>query len=333
MGSFQYAPGWRRLEAGSCSTAQSPRRPITPEVVSIKPISSEGKCCSATDLVLFNDRWICAFREGSAYVSPDGVVRVYESLDGDLWEAVGTIRLFGYDLRDPKLCVIPTGQLTLSFGAAKREGKNTLELLTHVSFSPDGHEWSEPVAIAEPFHWIWSPCWDDTACYGIGFSVASKASYISLFRSEDGKTFLPLVGTLYADGSPTESAMQIESQGDAVCLTRRGGDRPAALGVASSPFTDWKWKTLNVNVAGPDIAQLPDGRYIVAGRLGDGEKRTALCWLDVEKANLTEFLSLPSGGTNGYPGLVLRDNDLWVSYFSSHEEKTRVYVARVRLYK
>jgi hypothetical protein len=310
-------------------------RPITPELVSVRPVSSEGKCCSATDLVFFNDRWICVFREGSAYVSPDGVVRVYESLDGKLWKRVGVVRLFGYDLRDPKICVTPTDQLMLSFGAAKRAGGKLLELATNVSLSPDGKKWSDPVVIGQPRHWISQLCWDSTTCYGAGYFPDSKRQYVSLYRSKDGKKFVPLVGTLYADGSPSESALYFELGGNALCIIRRGGNHPvsAVLGLASRPFTDWTWKTLNKNVAGPDVARLPDGRYIVAGRLTDGNKRTALCWLDVAKAKLTEFLPLPSGGVNGYPGMVFHDNELWVSYFSSHEDKTSVYVAKVRLYE
>lgn len=309
-------------------------RMTSPEVVSVKPISLNGKCCDATDLVFFNGRWICAFREGSAYTSPDGFVRVIESLDGDQWKPAGVVRLVGYDLRGPKFCVTPKSQLMLSFAATKRQGTKTVECLTHVSLSTDGREWSAPVAIGEPLHWIYDLCWDRADCYGAGYFVSDpKAGYVRLFCSKNAKKLMPLVGTLYSDGSPTESAMQIESQGNAVCLIRRGGDHPAALGLAKRPFTEWTWKALNMNVAGPDIAQLPDGRYIVAGRLDDGRKRTALCWLDIEKAHLTEFLSLPSGGTNGYPGMALHGNDLWVSYFSSHEQKTRAYVARVRLFE
>ena len=32
-----------------------------------------------------------------------------------------------------------------------------------------------------------------------------------------------------------------------------------------------------------------------------------------------------------YPGLVWHEGQLWVSYYSSHEGKTSIYLARVRL--
>jgi hypothetical protein len=76
--------------------------------------------------------------------------------------------------------------------------------------------------------------------------------------------------------------------------------------------------------------RLSDGRLVAAVRLYDGGARTSLCW--VERAGkLTEFLKLPSGGDTSYAGLVARDGLLWVSYYSSHEGKTSIYLAKVRL--
>ena len=41
------------------------------------------------------------------------------------------------------------------------------------------------------------------------------------------------------------------------------------------------------------------------------------------------FLELPSGGDTSYPGLVWYDGILWVSYYSSHEGKTSIYLAKL----
>ena len=56
-------------------------------------------------------------------------------------------------------------------------------------------------------------------------------------------------------------------------------------------------------------------------------------WVDVRSGSLEEFLKLPSGGDTSYPGLVVHERLLWVSYYSSHEGKTSIYLARVRLPK
>jgi hypothetical protein len=40
---------------------------------------------------------------------------------------------------------------------------------------------------------------------------------------------------------------------------------------------------------------------------------------------------LPSGGDTSYAGLVWHDGVLWVSYYSSHEGKSAVYLAKVNV--
>ena len=42
-------------------------------------------------------------------------------------------------------------------------------------------------------------------------------------------------------------------------------------------------------------------------------------------------LTLPSGGDTSYPGFVWHENTLWMLYYSSHEEKTAIYLAKIRL--
>ena len=79
------------------------------------------------------------------------------------------------------------------------------------------------------------------------------------------------------------------------------------------------------------MIRLPDGRFVAAVRMHDGAVRTSLAWIDPNTGKLTEFLKLPSGGDTSYAGLVLHDGLLWVSYYSSHEGKTSIYLAKVKL--
>ena len=79
------------------------------------------------------------------------------------------------------------------------------------------------------------------------------------------------------------------------------------------------------------MIRLSDGRFVAGVRLYDGKARTSLCWIDVEDGRLDEFLALPSGGDTSYPGMVLHDGVLWVSYYSSHEGKTSIYLAKVKM--
>jgi hypothetical protein len=74
---------------------------------------------------------------------------------------------------------------------------------------------------------------------------------------------------------------------------------------------------------------LPDGRILAGVRLYDGGARTSLCAIDIERGQLTELLALPSDGDTSYPGLVYHRGLVWMSYYSSHEGRTSIYLAKL----
>ncbi len=57
--------------------------------------------------------------------------------------------------------------------------------------------------------------------------------------------------------------------------------------------------------------------------------KTVLARMDRDRYE--PVLTLPSGGDTSYPGLVWHDDQLWMSYYSSHEGKTSIYLARIRI--
>ena len=103
------------------------------------------------------------------------------------------------------------------------------------------------------------------------------------------------------------------------------------LGIARPPYTDWTWRDLGVRIGGPNMIRIPDGRFVAVVRMYDAPVRTSLCWLDPDKGTMSESLRLPSGGDTSYAGLVWHDELLWISYYSSHEDKTSIYLAKVKI--
>ncbi len=78
------------------------------------------------------------------------------------------------------------------------------------------------------------------------------------------------------------------------------------------------------------MIQLPDGSVLGAACIyEDGWLETSLFSIDEENSVLLEELTLPSGGENGYPDMVIHDGQLWVSYYSRHDGKASIYIARV----
>ncbi len=299
------------------------------ELIEVRKIWDQAPHNAFTDLIRYRGRWYCAFREGSGHVSPDGALRVLVSGDGARWESAALIRIPGRDLRDPKLAETPDGRLMLStYSVVREEPQTPAESL--VWFSRDGRRWGRPERIGDPNLWLWRISWHK----GVAYSVGYNREVTRLYASRDGRRFETLVPTLYEIEYPNEATIRFLPDGVALCLLRRDGEQAssALLGTARPPYRDWSWKDLGVRVGGPNFIRLPDGRLVAAVRLYDGGvRRTSLCLLDAEAGRLEEFLRLPSGGDTSYAGMVYHDGLLWVSYYSTHEGKTSIYLAKVRL--
>lgn len=300
------------------------------EILSVKKIWDEAPHNAFTDLIRWKGRWYCVFREGKAHVSPDGALRVLTSRDGETWTSAARITHPTADLRDAKITVAPGDRLMLS-GAGALHQPAPFKHQSYVWYSKNGTDWSEPIIIGDPDMWLWRTTWDRGTAYSVGYATAGR-QITRLYRSKDGERFDPLVYELFTRDYPNEHSLLFLKDGTAYCLLRRDkGSATGQLGVSRPPYTEWTWKDLGKRIGGPQMIRLPDGRVVAAVRLYDGKVRTSLCWLDLEKASLTEFLALPSGGDTSYPGLVWHDNRLSVSYYSSHEGKTSIYLAKVRL--
>jgi hypothetical protein len=283
-----------------------------------------------TDLIRRNDEFLCVFREGAGHVSPDGKIRVLASKDGRNWTSAALIAQNDRDLRDPKIAIAPNGSLMIYAAAADRPKTR----VTHQSvacFSKDGRSWSPLVDVAEKNIWLWRLAFRNNVGYGVGYDTAGE-TFVRLYKTDDGQKFEPVVDKLFAEESPNESGLVFEPDGTLLCLLRRDG-RPGngLLGSAKPPYTNWEWKDVGAKIGGPQMIRLDDGRLIAGVRLYDGGARTSIVQIDRTTGRLTELLKLPSGGDTSYPGLVLHDGQLWVSYYSSHEGKTSIYLARVQV--
>ena len=298
------------------------------ELVDVRKIWDAAPHNAFTDLIRYRGRWYCAFREGAGHVSPDGALRILESRDGKGWESASLVTSPVADLRDPKLCIAPGNRLMLTTAGALHQPASASHQ-SYVWFSQDGRGWGETAPIGDPNVWLWRVVWRDGTAYGVGYSVTDDR-FARLYRSADGKRFEPLVERLHDGGYPNESATVFRKDATALCLLRRDRDSATALlGRARPPYRDWEWQDLGVRVGGPQMIET-GGRLIAATRLHN-PVRTAVSLVDPEAGALTELVTLPSGGDTSYPGMVMHDGLLWVSYYSTHEGKTSIYLARVTL--
>ena len=301
------------------------------ELVSVQRIWDEAPHNAFTDLIRHNDEWICVFREGKSHVSDDGALRVITSPDGETWTSAALLTMEGVDLRDAKIAVTPEGELMLG-GAVRRHDTEPHGFQSLVWFSKDGRTWSEAIEVGDPEVWLWRTTWHKGMAYNFGYSTLSSERFMTLYTSKDGRQFDKLVPRISIDDTYlNETQMAFLPDDTALCLLRRDPDT-GMLGSARPPYTEWEWEDLGVRMGGPAMLRLPDGRLVACVRRPDIDPvYTGLGWIDADAATYTEFLKLPSGGDTSYAGLVWHDDLLWVSYYSSHEATTSIYLAKVRV--
>ena len=312
------------------------------KLVDVRMIWDRAEHNAFTDLVQFNDRWFCVCRESSGHTANDGALRVIVSDDGERWESAGLITSPDSDLRDAKITVTPDEKLMLC-GVESLHDKSKHSHQSLSWFSNDGSQWSDKHAIADVDYWLWRVTWHKGTAYGMAYSVGAGEggkSEIRLYSSTDGMQFDCLVDRVLDVGYPNESSI-IFSGDTAYCLLRRDGQplhsdpKSALLGVSEPPYTEWEWKDLGIRLGGPILLEAPNGRLVAAVRIHESEdwhpSHTSVCWIDPDTGTFKESLRLPSGGDTSYAGLSLDNGLLWISYYSTHEAKTSVYLAKVDL--
>lgn len=296
-----------------------------------------------TDLIRYDGRFLCAFREGAGHVpehtGEDGVVRLLVSDDGRRWESLAVLAAPAVDLRDPKLSTMPDGRLLIVMGGSRYEDGTCVGRVPHVAFgraTAQGIVLGPPIevevdaSIRGPRDWIWSLRWQDDWGYAFLYQPVEPGWTLHLVRTHDGLRYEP-VARLDLDGRPSETALGFEPDGRMVAVVRRDAlDRLGRVGTSAPPYADWTWNTLPVRVGGPALLRLPDGGWLLGTREYGAEDRyrTVLGRVTPEGAFETQ-VTLQSEGDTSYPGLVLDGDDVLVSYYSSHDERTAIYAARV----
>ncbi len=92
---------------------------------------------------------------------------------------------------------------------------------------------------------------------------------------------------------------------------------------------EWHWNSLGFRLGGPNCILLPDQSMILGTRVYPEERyQTALFEVDTSGYSQA-LLTFPSGGDTSYPGMIWYNDTLWVSYYSGHERKTAIYLAKI----
>lgn len=296
-----------------------------------------------TDLIRFNDMFYCAFRVGTGHIpgkktgEGDGEIRIIASKDGKHWGSVAHLVKDTIDLRDAKLSVTPDGRIMVLMGGSIYIDGEWTARIPQVSFSDkQGRNFSDPGPIVvDPAakhskDWLWRVTWQGDTGYGVVYVDRGNEPWLlSLVKTKDGIHY-DLVHRFDRPNKPNEATVRFMKNGDMKIFLRCESGN-GELGSASSPYTQWTWTDLGMRVGGPEMIVLPNEKLLFGHRVY-GPVATALSVQDTT-GKLRTIATFPSGGDTSYPGFVLDDGKLWMSYYSSHEGKTSIYLATVPLEK
>lgn len=315
------------------------------ELLVVRKIWDQGEHNAFTDLIRWRGRWWCSFRESAAHVGGDGAIRVLESADGTAWTSAAYVTEKDIDLRDPKLSITPDDRLMINCGGSVYLGTKQLQSRqSRVLFSKDGRAWTTPARVLHEGEWLWRVTWREGIAYGAAYGNGVKQAgdapadewSLKLYASRDGLQW-ERVAPLEVTGRPNETTLRFLTNGDMVAMVRReAGNQKGMFGISAPPYRQWTWSETGHRFGGPNFIRAADGgSWIVCTRDHTTPPRgaakgvtTVVARLDAG-GQLQPLATLPSGGDCSYAGLAWHEGQLWVSYYSSHEGKSAIYLAKL----
>ncbi len=308
-----------------------------PQLRSVKKIWDHAEHNALTDLIYYNHHWYCTFRESNQHVfGTNGVIRILVSQDGERWHSHSVVEESGIDLRDPKLSITPDERLMLLVGGTQYRKEKAIARQPRVCFLSSEDEWSSLQTICQPFDWLWRVTWHKGVAWGVSYIPGKEKWRVILYSSVDALNWQQEV-EWEIPGAPNETTLRFLEDDTMVALVRRNfqEDGFSWIGTSQKPYSQWSWNQTRHHLGGPNFIVLPNGQMWASGRLVERTpygyfEKTALCSMTLDK--ITPALLLPSGGIDcSYPGMAYHNQEIWLSYYSSHEGRTSIYLAKVQL--
>lgn len=290
-----------------------------------------------TDLVFFDNQFFLTFRESDKHVGGiDGVIKILSSFDGENWKLIKQFSVPGIDLRDPKFS-LKNEDLMLYFHGNRYENKELVGFSDYVSSYTIGDEWNalKDVVLENTkiLHskiqgnkaWPWRINWYNGNAYAFGYGQ----SFFGFYSSGDGLKFQNVSLQQNFLGWTTEATIEIDDKGVFYAICRRM-EANAKIGRSTDLGITWDWfaEIPIRNFAGPDFVFYKNG-VIIGG--GDSDK-LILGYYNFETNNYKKLMTLPTRGDSSYPGMLIKDNILWMSYYSGQDGNgTSIYLAKIKL--
>lgn len=307
-------------------------------------VVNDGKHNAFTDLLFWRDEfWLTYISSPSHFASKHSRVILMHSKDARQWQQAAEFSGNGEDIRDPKLAVIKDQLFLYALLNKKFDAEPYKAISTH---SANGTAWSA-IEDVTPQGWLLGrPVTPDNKTW---FAPAHRIDHGTavLLRSTDGIAW-DMHATIHANDRADETAIQLLQNGLMVSATRveAGGGifgHPEAgtqISSAQAPYTEWTSLTRSkvTRLDGPVLFTHNDHLYAVGRRQvkvasplrwqgsAVGKKRSALFLVNEKDGELIHLTDLPSSGDTSYPGAVIVNDKLFISYYTNDPGRDPVWL-------
>ena len=303
---------------------------------------ADGTHNSNTDLTFWNG-WFYLIHQTSPYhlASSKSRLVLWRSRDARRWEKVTEFKAGRGEYRDPKFAAI--GERLFLFVLPNRD-LLAEPFTTAYAYSEDGTSWTAMEEL-EPRGWLfWRPKTRDGSTWYVPAYWHEHGRSI-LLKSSDGVNWLT-VSKIYEGEKNDETDFEFLPDGRMLATGRLEGsgsvfgDATAStlIAVASPPYEDWAYQRSRVTrLDGPCLFRYRENVYAIGRyqasftpRFSEqgsiySRKRTSLVLVKAD--GLRYLTDLPSAGDTSYAGVVMRDDELYVSYYTSRTDRDYPWIA------
>jgi hypothetical protein len=302
--------------------------------------SEEGRSKAFTDIVFFDNQFFLVFRDSDKHAfGEDGIIHIFNSIDGSEWTFMKEIQVEGIDLRDPSFTVNGE-QLSLYIHGSTYENQEIVAFSDYNLKYSETNGWLELTdvlldnltvstdTISGNEAWPWRVNWHNDKAYSVGYNTTD---IFDVYESDDGLFFTKQNVFETISALPTEARIRIDNNGEFFVLVRRITGS-TLLGRTFDPSEGWEWfgEIPIDNLRGPNFLLVDNHKMLFAGGYFGF---VYLGLYDIEANTYRQLIDIPSSGDGSYPGMVIKDNILWMSYYTSYEniEGSSIYVVKIDL--
>jgi hypothetical protein len=317
-----------------------PNESISDTISITRVASQEGRSKAFTDITFFDDQYFLVFRDSDKHaLGEDGVIHLFSSIDGFDWIFLREINVPGIDLRDPSFA-INGEELSMYIHGSKYENQTIVEFTDYNLKYSETNGWLEPTNvlldnlsvntnnISGNEAWPWRVTWHNGMAYTVGYN---GSDIFDLYKSEDGLFFTKQNIFENLPFLPSEARIRVNQNGEFFVLVRRINGT-TIVGRSHNPCEGWEWfgEISFENFRGPNFLLTDENKMIFSGAF--------FSWVYLGVYDLTtnsygQLIEIPSFGDGSYPGMIIQDNILWLSYYTSYENivGSSIYVAKINL--